>query len=268
MNISQTLSHNLDDDAATSRDSGRGQVQKRRRPSPNFRDFPKDENPLAPRYFSVQSSPLSPTSESAPAPTRTVILGPTGEPITYDEAAVTMSQEPDWHPRSPAHLSEAVADAFADTTDSVALVPMKNQDEESVSNFSQSGIVHLGPISSEETSPAIRSQSIGSSSRSKARSGLEGMQGAASPLQHGSGMMQTLDQPSAAGSRSGPPSSSVSSSEQMSAPATVSSSDMPQITFRYQHMEDDNGHHLIVGREGTLTQCEDEVCLRYFHLPT
>ena len=37
------------------------------------------------------------------------------------------------------------------------------------------------------------------------------------------------------------------------------SSDSPQATFRYQHVEDENGHHLIVGREGTLTRCEDEV---------
>lgn len=43
-----------------------------------------------------------------------------------------------------------------------------------------------------------------------------------------------------------------------------SSSDYPQITFRYQHVEDGDGHHLILGREGTLTKCEDEVRI-YVH---
>ena len=38
-----------------------------------------------------------------------------------------------------------------------------------------------------------------------------------------------------------------------------SGSEGPHVTFRYQHIQDDDGHHLIVGREGKLTQCEDEV---------
>ncbi|KIP01296.1 hypothetical protein PHLGIDRAFT_507654 [Phlebiopsis gigantea 11061_1 CR5-6] len=40
--------------------------------------------------------------------------------------------------------------------------------------------------------------------------------------------------------------------------STSASSAGPHITFRYQHMEDEEGHHLIVGREGKLTRCEDE----------
>ncbi|EKM49752.1 uncharacterized protein PHACADRAFT_106758 [Phanerochaete carnosa HHB-10118-sp] len=39
---------------------------------------------------------------------------------------------------------------------------------------------------------------------------------------------------------------------------TGASSEGPHITFRYQHIEDEEGHHLIVGREGKLTRCEDE----------
>ncbi|KAF9807670.1 hypothetical protein IEO21_08128 [Rhodonia placenta] len=35
-------------------------------------------------------------------------------------------------------------------------------------------------------------------------------------------------------------------------------SEEPRISFRHQHIEDKNGHHLIVGREGKLSRCEDE----------
>ncbi len=31
-------------------------------------------------------------------------------------------------------------------------------------------------------------------------------------------------------------------------------------TFRYKHQKDEDGHHVIIGREGTLYKCEDEVC--------
>ena len=31
------------------------------------------------------------------------------------------------------------------------------------------------------------------------------------------------------------------------------------MTLRYQHVEDENGHHVIVGREGKITRCEEEV---------
>jgi len=34
---------------------------------------------------------------------------------------------------------------------------------------------------------------------------------------------------------------------------------VPLFTMRYQHMEDENGNHLVIGREGQLTSCEDEV---------
>ncbi|KAI0320183.1 hypothetical protein OF83DRAFT_1053619 [Amylostereum chailletii] len=35
-------------------------------------------------------------------------------------------------------------------------------------------------------------------------------------------------------------------------------SEDPYVTFRFEHKEDDDGHHVVVGREGKLTRCEDE----------
>ncbi|KZT67110.1 histidine kinase [Daedalea quercina L-15889] len=53
------------------------------------------------------------------------------------------------------------------------------------------------------------------------------------------------------------------SSELKASDSSLSSSsgtgeDGPHIAFRYAHVEDQNGHHLIMGREGELTKCEDE----------
>lgn len=40
---------------------------------------------------------------------------------------------------------------------------------------------------------------------------------------------------------------------------TTSSNDMgPVITMRFEHKEDEDGHHVMIGREGKLTKCEDE----------
>lgn len=36
------------------------------------------------------------------------------------------------------------------------------------------------------------------------------------------------------------------------------------MTFRFEHKEDEDGHHVVTGREGKLTRCEDEVCLRVY----
>ncbi|KAI0785152.1 hypothetical protein C8Q75DRAFT_776169 [Abortiporus biennis] len=75
--------------------------------------------------------------------------------------------------------------------------------------------------------------------------------------------VDVVEMPSTRGARpqiSAPDSASASvhGSSNRSTIGTGSGSDGPHITFRYQHIEDENGHHLIVGREGTLTRCEDE----------
>jgi hypothetical protein len=36
------------------------------------------------------------------------------------------------------------------------------------------------------------------------------------------------------------------------------SSDGAHVTFQFQHVQDADGHHVIVGREGQLQRCEDE----------
>lgn len=38
--------------------------------------------------------------------------------------------------------------------------------------------------------------------------------------------------------------------------------DEPVMTVRFEHVTTEDGHHVVVGREGKLEKCEDEVCLR------
>ncbi|KAG8853487.1 Light-sensor Protein kinase [Serendipita sp. 411] len=39
---------------------------------------------------------------------------------------------------------------------------------------------------------------------------------------------------------------------------TSSNQTGPLVTMRFEHTEDENGHHILTGREGNLTKCEDE----------
>ena len=134
--------------------------------------------------------------------------------------------------------------------------------------FSQTGIVHLGPrddttdgqsssrSSSGGPSPSPRVRySSGSQSRSQGHSqsprvsllAPAGERDGDSPITSGD----------ASRSSSNPPSSSLASrSESDSSGVSVPGQ---HIALRYQHVEDENGHHLIVGREGQLARCEDEV---------
>ncbi|KAH8077263.1 hypothetical protein BXZ70DRAFT_962911 [Cristinia sonorae] len=230
----------LDDSPVSSSDNV---VHKRMPPSPNFRDFSTDEDPLAPRVFSLRT--LSPSIEFPP--NQILASGPTGEPVVYDEAGLdSISPSSDYNPRRPSQVSEVAAEAFAHTIDAtIALVPSPMLEEDSVPNFSQSGIVHLGPIPSDNSSPAFRTRSIGSSSRSR---------GAHDGMEHvwpGDSRSFVLD------SRPRSPVSALESNSFQSS-GQASSTNQPHVTFRYQHIEDESGHHLIVGREGTLTKCEDE----------
>lgn len=39
-------------------------------------------------------------------------------------------------------------------------------------------------------------------------------------------------------------------------------------TTKYRYETDENGNHVLIGREGDIRRCEDEVCLLQPHSPT
>ncbi|KAI0775514.1 hypothetical protein BD413DRAFT_470488 [Trametes elegans] len=139
--------------------------------------------------------------------------------------------------------------------------PAVDRTASSPSNFSQTGIVHLAPIDDASES---RANSAGPSSgrRTRRTSPLESSSGNGSsdPPRHP--VSSTYSDSDSLGLSADVSSSGTRSSALGSGSASVlsgsSGSSGPHMTMRYQHVEDDNGHHLIVGREGKLTKCEDE----------
>ncbi|QRV77843.1 ATP-binding cassette transporter abc4 [Ceratobasidium sp. AG-Ba] len=85
-----------------------------------------------------------------------------------------------------------------------------------------------------------------------------------SALPSGAQSAQPSIQPSGVGSvqqRSGASSVQPRSNQLASRSGTTSlseTSDEPLVTVRFQHVQDEHGHHVVVGREGRLTRCEDE----------
>lgn len=241
--------------AASSSKSG---PKRKKHRHPNFRDFPEGENPLNPRSFTSNTNTMYHCDDSESVNTL-FTQGPAGEPVEYTREDLLSPDEGDYNPRHPPHVSEIIEDALTETT-AVAVLDPYVDSPSAPSNFSQSGIVHLAPID-----PSLsRSRSIGS---------LRGRSPSSAPLDSIDRDMNIVHLPSTnpdtavstAASLSGSGSGSGSASADESGKSSSgSSSEGPHITFRYQHMEDENGHPLIVGREGKLTKCEDEVSDAYF----
>ena len=242
-----SLPYEVDNEQHTSR--------RERRRAPNFVDYPVGQDPLAPRTF--VSGHVSPPAE----PMRLGTLpGPTGEPVPFDPNQ--LSEDPDDYLVRHSHpVSEVVAEAFVDEVDIAPSTGRPATGASFISNFSQSGIVHLAPIE-RGGSPGSRTRSVGTggsgSAGATSRAGTSrGSGGGSASSNSNQGDIDVVQMPSTRSSR---PLSPLSGSAKTSSQSTSggSSSEGPHITFRYQHMEDENGHHLIVGREGTLTRCEDE----------
>lgn len=146
-------------------------------------------------------------------------------------------------------------------------------------NPSEYGIVHLPPLPSSSNaserglssaSSRTRSSTSGRGSNAKKllRDALASPNSAsASSSAAGSGTSregQRLATLSSTGASGGTPSSGQShrgSSQTFSSDGIESSitSDEPYVTFKFKSIEDEHGNHVVVGREGKLEQCEDEV---------
>ena len=62
------------------------------------------------------------------------------------------------------------------------------------------------------------------------------------------------------GVQSGSDSADDSSGKTVRLTSSISSGLNELVTFRFEHIRDEHGFHVVTGREGTLTKCEDEVC--------
>lgn len=244
-------------------------------PIPNYRDFSPNESPFSPRTFASALPGTSPSdSDVSPGVDALFAPGSGDEAVLYLPNAGTRCTAGRDDPRHPYPFPEVATEALADFASRNLLIPgAATEDHPSASpsagslaellahepsNFSQSGIVHLAPLDEQSRS---RSSSGGPNSgrRSSPRVPHSGNGSGGSSPHLG------LSRYSGSGSRgqstdlstSNPSSYLTSGSASLVSGSTGSS--RPHTTLRYQHVEDEDGHHLIVGREGKLTRCEDEV---------
>lgn len=119
-------------------------------------------------------------------------------------------------------------------------------------NYSKAGIVHLGPSHTTPANSESQSGSVGST-KSRGRSTEPSSSAPTSNQRPGTDTaVEDDDEPS--GSASGDVLSRAISG------SSRGSEDPLLVTHKYDFATDEDGHHVIVGREGKLTRCEDEVC--------
>ncbi|KAH9829688.1 uncharacterized protein C8Q71DRAFT_863067 [Rhodofomes roseus] len=207
--------------------------------TPNFRDFSPDDDPLSRRSF-----------VSAHAALHQAMM----DTAFNDDA--TSNAEAD--ARHPQQISDFASEAFPE----VASEDILPAPDDSVSNFdaalhgrfSTSGIVHLAPVHSGSNPSAPSTISAQSSRGRTSRDSVDGSDCSAiyTPL----GEEELVEVPSV--QEPDATSSGLKAEDASLSSSNGDSGEGPHIAFKYAHMEDEHGHHLIVGREGKLAKCEDE----------
>ncbi|THH10468.1 hypothetical protein EW145_g1296 [Phellinidium pouzarii] len=150
----------------------------------------------------------------------------------------------EYNPRHPEPISSAGAEVIATAYTSPSLVvprPLQSSTSSQTSqsiplDFSKTGIVHLPPL-------PFR----GGSDRGSSASGnyAESRRGSAS-------------ESGPAAAFSGSDSAGDSAGEMVHSDSGMSTTSSELVRFKFEHVQDDNGFHVVTGREGTFTKCEDE----------
>ncbi|GJJ15639.1 hypothetical protein Clacol_009917 [Clathrus columnatus] len=187
----------------------------------------KGKLPVNFRYFpgeddnrhSFATNPLQNRDNvSTDPPPSKIIEGPTGEILSY--TLDNLESPLSLHPQP---ISSAGASAM---TDGYA----GSDAGSSRSSIVNAGLVHLAPVRSEDIS-----------ARSRYPNSVDGSQS------------------SRAGGGSIPSSSIYGGSDPPSSKSEEGDGNEPLITYRFQHLQlGDGDQHVIIGREGKLTRCEDE----------
>ena len=125
---------------------------------------------------------------------------------------------------------------------------------ESHVGFALSGLTHLGPVRDafKHTGLPISEYSTG---------GAHSQRSAWSKLKHdeqSQGSQNSQEQVEIGSSEKSDKRISSATSSFSVTTRSSQQSGSPMVTMRFEHREDENGHHVLVGREGRLSRCEDE----------
>lgn len=201
--------------------------------------LPAKPESASPTFFSAQSQFGSPQSrpEDAVPPTRRIISGTE----TRDMATPPPTDPPRPY---PADGRDGIVRLTHLTSPPSAPLNISGEDEpqgifihDSVDGSVIRNSVHGSRASAQGTgTEAGTGTGTGTGSESRAGSNVSGRP----PLQPPSTQVSIYP---------GPESQSVSASDD---------SQEPLITVRFQHVQDEHGNHVVVGREGRLARCEDE----------
>jgi len=231
-------------------------------PSDMFEEHPRTaSDPFSPRVQPIdgQSSlPISFTDASLPPASAQPSVSDSPSPTTPSDPPSDTSPPPPHSPGDkaltsfePKSLSDFMAERLMNENGRAS--PAHSIDSHA-SHISQSGIVHLPPSSASSSSRA-GSRGSGSHTRSSSRKYYPSSNSNASSQKiHQVPEAQEEDRPSDNSSRSSPDPKYVQSNMQSESEAAGDF-----LTTRYRHETDENGNHIVVGREGDIRKCEDEV---------
>ena len=274
---STTVSKSQDTEQRTSdrqpkRMEGGGRV-----PSPNFRHYPGGDAPTR----SFATIPAQMTTIVSPQPTSSTSGNDdVNEPDSPCARTATTSlplTESDPNPSHPFDFTQDTSDAFSGAAANLELYPhVLRPLPPATVNMSDTSIVHLPPRSASCSTGGHGTPAHSDSSWHISEPHLKGHSSSSLsqrvvspygslPSLDGSGVKSAEPEPavglegSLAPLRSSSSSIRSGSSARGTGKSGDSSSEEPLVTFRFEHREDGDGHHVIVGREGKLARCEDEV---------
>ena len=258
--------------------------------SPNFRHYPGDDALAEPSFATAPVPGPSKIVLNLPStsPTTTGDNHNLSDPDSLSFYTASGLSPPESSPLHIPNFSEVTSDVLSNSVENLELYPRSHHPQLSTSiNMTDTSIVHLPPPRSASCS-ALRIDTLTPStciphasdlhltgyssclSDEHAQSTPRSLHGPL-PSSHqdvlddvGSSFTVNLGQTSAP--LLPPSSSSVSSGSDAHetgrsgrSSGGYSPSDEPLVTFQFEHREDGDGYHIIIGREGQLSRCEDEV---------
>ncbi|KIK69752.1 hypothetical protein GYMLUDRAFT_34142 [Collybiopsis luxurians FD-317 M1] len=215
---------------------------------PNFSHFPAGGDTRTERSFSRYSSSSASVSS--------VASSVASSHIPEVEEAPPSSPQEAYNSRHPPALSLVAQQAFTTTSDS--LLP-RTPSPGLQWNPSELGIVHLPSIASSSRGSSTHGSDRSLTSKAKKNSSKSSEAGS-----NGSSNYFTPEDISS-GDDGKKPSGSKSSSDGNGEGVSSESDSLqsqdsgaPLVSVRFQYVQDEHGHHIVTGRVGQLTRCEDE----------
>ncbi|KAI0293841.1 hypothetical protein B0F90DRAFT_1760492 [Multifurca ochricompacta] len=211
-----------------------------------------------------------------------------GEPDSPSFHAGSSPQPIESNSPRPSSFTQVTNDVLSSAEANLDLYPRITQRSQPVAtvDMSDTGIVHLPPRSSSRSTHSHSSLALGGSQSASELHCITGhsshtpsqlsvstpsSQYESLPSPHGSasdnsgpslagipeGSLAPL-QSSSSSSADGSPVQRGTGRSVGSSNGSYAQSDEPPVTFRFEHREDGDGHHVVIGREGKLMRCEDE----------